>query len=193
MDVRQFPFHPYKFLAVILAFLSIGPGMSLAASRDLALQEQEFPEAVVKARVPFLINRIIENSSVKLKDGSSATTMPVVPSNADLQEVKRFGDQAVKVLATYVNSTRAIEQHVSLRFLLEFHNDSALTALQLFAEKSTFAGIRQEAIAALIGFPRESVKQIVERISNSDPNPDVRAYARHVLLSFPHDQSSATQ
>lgn len=101
------------------------------------------------------------------------------------QEVKRYGDQAVKVLATYVNSTQGIEQHISLRFLLEFHSDLALTAVRALAEKSAFGGIRQEAITALKGFPPEKVKQIVEHISNNDPDPDVRAHARRIFATFP--------
>lgn len=185
MGAQQFTVHRWKALGLIFVSLWIDPGMNLAVSRDTGLPERQSSESLASQRVSFLIGRVIEGSAIKLKDGTSATTTPVLPSNADLQEVKGFGDQAVKALATYVNSTRAMEQHVSLRFLLEFHDDLALAALKAFAEESKFPGIRQEAIAALRGFPAEKVKPILERISKSDSNPDVRAYARHILASYP--------
>jgi HEAT repeat protein len=111
--------------------------------------------------------------------------MPVLPSNDELQEVKVYGDRAVTVLATYVDSSEGLEQHLAIRFLLEFHNDPALAALRAFAERSKISGIREEAVAALTGFPTEKVKGIVEHISKSDPDPEVRSYARRILATFP--------
>jgi hypothetical protein len=192
MEAKQLSVHCWKFWELILVSLCIVPGMSLAASREISSPDSQVSGSLVSQRISFLINQIIKRSAIKLKDGSSATTMPVLPSSADLQEVKRFGDQAVKALAVYVNSTQAMEQYVSLRFLFEFQNDSALAAVQSFAEGSKFAGIRQEAVGGLTGFPWETVKPIIERISNRDPNPDVRACARHVLLTYLHGQSGAT-
>jgi HEAT repeat protein len=111
--------------------------------------------------------------------------MPVVPSEDALTEVKPYGDKAVRVLATYLESRDALVQHVALRFLFEFHSDSALNAIQGFAENSRIPGIRQEAVGALLEFPTEKVKLAVERISNTDTNPEVRAYARRTFGRFP--------
>ena len=179
-----------RFLQFLLVLLLVQPTGS-PADRSADWQEQRFAQALVRQRVSFLINRTIGASSIRLKDGSYATTMPF-PSNADIQEIKRFGDQAVGELAAYVNSTLPMEQHVSIRFLLEFHDDSALAAVRSFAGKSKFAGVRLEAVAGLAGFPRDKIKEIVERISNTDPDPEVRAEARHVLGLSPAPRSSET-
>ena len=110
--------------------------------------------------------------------------MPVNPSNADLREVKGYGDSAVKVLAGYVDSTSVMDQHVAFRFLVGFQGDTAFEAISSFAEKSAFAGVRQEATADLGGFPEDKVKSILERISSSDSDPGVRAAAGRALLHF---------
>lgn len=185
MNARQLSSLMWKLLGVILLSLSIDPAAGLATGREINLQNQQFSEDLVRQRVSTLIHRITENSRIRLKDGSYATPMPVLPSNDELREVKAYGDRAVTVLATYLDSSQGLEQHVAVRFLLEFHNDSALAALRAFAEKSKIGGIREEALAALTGFPPEKVKRIVERISKSDPDPEVRAYARRVFATFP--------
>lgn len=180
-----------RFLQYLLVLLLVQPTGS-PADRSADWQEQRFAQALVRQRVSFLINRTIGASTIRLKDGSYATTMPVLPSDADIQEIKRFGDQAVGELAAYVNSTLPMEQYVSIRFLLEFHDDSALAAVRSFAGKSKFAGVRLQAVAGLAGFPRDKIKEIVERISNTDPDPEVRAQARHVLGPSPAPRSSET-
>ncbi len=190
MNGKQLSSLTWKLLGVILLFLSIDPATSLAKSREIDLQNQQFSEDLVKQRVSTLIHRIAENSQIRLKDGSYATPMPLLPSNDELREVKGYGDRAVTVLATYSDSSQGLEQHLAVRFLLEFHNDSALAALRAFAEKSKIGGIREEAVAALTGFPPEKVKRIVEHISTSDPDPEVRAYARRVFATFPVSDES---
>jgi hypothetical protein len=171
-----------KFLGFILVLLSVHPGPTTLPARGVT--QKQLSDNQVRGRISLLIRQTIQQSKTKLTDGSYATVMPVLPSNDALQEVRRYKEQAVRVLAHYLSSTQALEQHISLRFLFEFHDDSALAAVRAFAEKSTFAGIRQEAVAGLTGFPSEKVKPIVEQISTSDPDPDVRAYARRILASF---------
>ena len=185
MSPRRFSSLAWKFLRVIPLSLFINPAAILAGECGINLQNQQLSEDSVRQRISILIHRIIENSQIRLKDGSYATPMPVLPSIDELREVKGYGDLAVTVLATYLDSSQGLEQHLALRFLLEFHNDPALATLRAFAEKSKIAGIREEAVTGLTGFPTEKVKRIVERISNSDPNPEVRAYARRVFATFP--------
>jgi hypothetical protein len=111
--------------------------------------------------------------------------MPVLPSDEARREVRQDGSQAVKVLADCLNSTDGLEQHLSLRLFFEFRDDAGLRAFQAFAERSCLAGIRQEAIAGLMGFAAEKVRPIIERASRTDPDPDVRAHARRMLASLP--------
>jgi len=153
-------------------------------------QNPQLPGDLVRQRISAVIHRISESSQIMLKDGSYATPMPVLPSTDELREIKGYGDQAVAVLATYVDSSRGMEQHLAIRFLLECRDDQALAALQAFAEKSKIGGIREEAITGLRGFPIQKVKQIVESISSSDPDPEVRAFARRVLATFPVHKES---
>jgi|SRR5208283_4904889 len=161
-----------KLAGLILVLFFVCPWLNYAAAQD-----QEASENLVATRIASLIRETIEGSKIRLKDGSSATVMPVLPSSDALQEVKRYGDRAVKVLAAYASSSQSLEQHVSLRFLLEFHDDAALDAVQGFAGKSAFAVIRQEAVAGLTGFPSEKGKRYIEHICNTDSDPDVRAHA----------------
>lgn len=163
---------------LILALFLVRPWLSHAATQD-----QQASENLVASRVSFLVRQTIEESKIRLKDGSYATVMPLLPSNDALQEVTRYGDRAVKVLATYVTSSHSLEQHVSLRFLLEFHDDSALDAVKGFADKSAFAIIRQEAVAGLTGFPSEKGKRYIEHICDTDSDPDVRAHACRAIAA----------
>lgn len=172
----------------ILAVVILVP--CLAASTSHPIEDanrnsrQEIPQDVVDRKIHRLIQDIIEHSRIRLSDGTYATPMPILASNDDIAKVKSYGSRAPKALQEYVNSTQGLEQHLALRFLTEFHDDSALIAIRAFAEKSAIPGIRQIATMALTGFPPEKVKPIIESISDKDPNPDVRAHARHVLATF---------
>jgi hypothetical protein len=176
-------------IGVILSVapLRSGPGR-VASAHATASQEGAPSDDFVRGRVSVLIKKTIEQSRRRLADGSYATVMPILPSNEDSVEITRYGERAIKVLATYVSSDQSAEQHVALRFLLQFQNELAFGSVQAFAEKSTFAGIRQEAIGALQGFPPSKIRGIVERISIGDPSPEVRAYARRVFSNLPTNE-----
>ncbi len=178
-----------RVLPLILVLLFLQPWPTSAKLRVTPPKQSAEPsEQVLAQRIASLIRRTVDQSRVRLEDGTYATVMPVLPSKDALLEVKRYGSRAVKTLASYVNSTDPMEQHLSIRFLLQFRDDIALTAIQGFAQKSAHAGIRQEAIAALVGFPSTKVRPIVQRISEADTDSHVRAYAHKVLAKLASDE-----
>lgn len=188
MERRPMSFHFQVSVGLFLALAYIRSGVGLAKSSSFNPQREQPSVDAIRHRVSFLIRRTIEKSKTKLSNNEYAIVMPVLPSEQDLHEVRGYGDQAVRILAGYATSTSSMEQHVSLRFLGQFQDELALEAVQGFAEKSAFPGIRQQGTVMLRGFPAKKAKPIVERISKADPDPDVRAHARHVLDGFPSDQ-----
>ena len=183
MDIRLNWSRSQRFLRLLVVLTVVIPSVCLAR-RQNGLQPGQPSETLIQQRISLLIHQTIQQSRINLKNGVYATVMPVKPSSADLREVKGYGDSAVKVLAGYVNSTSAMEQHVAFRFLADFPGDTAFEAINSFAERSAFGDVRQEATVDLAGFPEDKVKSILERISSSDSDPGVRAAAGRALLHF---------
>jgi hypothetical protein len=181
MDMRRTCPRLQKFFGRVLVLAFVIPGASFAWIRVIGSQTTQPSENQIRQRISLLIQRTIQQATIRLKDGTYATTMPVVPSSSDIQEVKGYGDRAVGVLANYVNSKSAMEQHVAFRFLVAFQGDPAFTAIKDYAERSAFGGVRQEATIDLGSFPDGKVRSILERISTIDPSPDVRASAGRTL------------
>ncbi|MGA7915292.1 MAG: HEAT repeat domain-containing protein [Candidatus Acidiferrales bacterium] len=184
MHMRRMHLRLLKLLdfALVLGFFI--PRVSFAWRCAINPQIARPSESIIGQRISFLIQQTIQRSTITLKNGSSATVMPVNPSDADLREVKSYGDAAVTVLAGYVTSTSAMEQHVAFRFLAELQGDLAFKTIEALAEKSSFAGVRQEATVDLAHFPEEKARPILVRISSNDPDSDVRAAAERTLKHY---------
>jgi hypothetical protein len=190
MNVLRHGYRCIRLFLVIQTLSLIYSGATFAKASRVGLKNQNAEAEAVKQRLATIMQQTIERARIQLKDGSYATTMPVLPSEQDSAEVKRYGHQAIEVLAAYVDSNQGLEQHLALRFLGEFTDDSALAAIRCFAEKSRLAGIRQIAVMALTGFAQDRVKPIIEQISKKDPEPEVRAAARRALATFRAHQES---
>ncbi len=172
-----------NYLIVALCFLVCFPAVG-GTSRQYSKGDTERDvQASVRQRIMLIIQRTIARSRFKTSYGLPAVTMPILPSDEDLTEVKSHGRDAVRVLEEYLRSKEALDQNVALRFLGQFNDDFSLATLRGFAEKSKFAGIRQQALFGLRAYPSGKVKPIISGIEQNDPDPEVRATARRLLAA----------
>lgn len=178
--VRRFGWYSSAIFAAVLVIpmSSVGNTCLVLSQGTRASRDQ------VSERIHVLVRQTVESHTTTLKDGTLATTMPVNPSNSDMHEVLGYGVRAVEVLESYVNSKSATEQHVAFRFLTEFQGERAFDAIAAFAERSSFSGIRAEAAVDISNFPGPKSRALLERITSSDPSPDVRAAATRALAQL---------
>jgi len=184
MDLQRTQPSSQRLFGPVLVLVLAVLGANFACTSVAGSQTTQPSENQIRERVSILIHQAIRRATTQLKDGTYATTMPVVPSSEDIQEVKSYGNRAIEVLSGYVDSKSAMEQHVAFRFLLEFQGEPAFVAIKSFAERSAFGGVRQEATISLGSHPEGKVKSILKRIATSDPSPDVRAASGRALAHF---------
>src|SRR5260370_3941748 len=117
MSIRRFCFVAWKCLGVIPLSLFINPAAILGGESGINLQNQQLSEDSVRQRISILIHRITENSQIRLKDGSYAKPIPVLPCIDKLREVKGYDNRAVTYMDSFLQSHHGLLLHISLLIL----------------------------------------------------------------------------
>ncbi len=169
------------------AISSLAPPLSLAVlfvAPVAFLFSQSTPKSdpgTVRSRISSIIQSTIKRSQFVTAEGTKATVMPLLPSNEEYSEVKKYGDISITALADYATSGSEWEQQVAMRLLGVFKNEHAFEAFQDYAKKSKFSFTRGLALRSLTGFPSEKVRPVLEQSAASDPAPEIRKLALDLL------------
>jgi HEAT repeat protein len=97
---------------------------------------------------------------------------------------KQLGKSAVPVLAAYLSSESPRAQELAMRFLAAIGGDRIVEPLRGFAKHSAFPSNRAEAVMFLVETPLSKALPIIEDVSKTDPDPDVRKTASELFRKY---------
>ena len=148
--------------------------------------DSQYSAEVIRQRISAIIDTAVKRAHITTPDGIQVTMRPLM-RDEDYEEVKRFGDRAVPVLSEYLTSEDILEQEDAVRLLAHLKGDSALDALEKFAESAGSPFIRATALRNLAPqLPLDKIEPMLIKISKSDPDPRVRKLALDLLENCRH-------
>ena len=139
--------------------------------------------SIVKQKIQAIMQATLKEGQFTTAGGIKATTR-VPPSAERLDEVKQLGKSAVPVLAAYLSSESPRAQELAMRFLAAIGGDRIVEALRGFAKHSAFPSNRAEAVMFLVETPLSKALPIIEDVSKTDPDPDVRKTAFELFKKY---------
>lgn len=106
------------------------------------------------------------------------------PTTGDVEEVKRYGDDAVPILSEYLSSSDAREYQLAMHLLGALGGRRIIGPLRnvIFMDPSSTK--REYAIRAITQAPWDEASEILRHAAASDPSREVRKVAREMLKGY---------
>jgi HEAT repeat protein len=166
------------FLILFCAIFSAGQSATegMARNDETAIARA----ATIKARIVSIMQATLKLGEFTTADGIKAYTK-VPPSSESIEEVRKLGNGAIPVLASYIDSSSPREQELAMRFLVAFDGERIVHALGNFATHSAYPTSRAEAVLFLEDAPSSKALPIVQEVLRTDSDPYVRKTAAEFL------------
>jgi HEAT repeat protein len=141
-------------------------------------------ESMVGKRIGEIMKAVVTRGEITLNE-QVVITIRSLPSEEELDEVKRYGDAAVPVLAEYLTSEDGRFYHIALRFLGELGGGRIVGPLQRIILFDPSAGRREYALRWIGQAPWELAGPIIHQAAEADPDAGVRETAKDMLRNAP--------
>jgi|SRR5689334_7753798 len=106
------------------------------------------------------------------------------PTDADLEEIRRYGEDAVPILTEYLASKNAPEYELAMRFLGAIGGSSIVPSLKKVIFQDQSSRKREYAVRTITQAPRDAAAPILRRAAARDADPKVRRVAKEMLKSM---------
>jgi len=141
--------------------------------------------SLIRERIHQIMRETIKRGETMTSDGSQAFTRTFVPpSNEDADEVKRYGEKAVPILAEYLRQPTGFEKYHALRLLGAIGGKAVVEPLGQVALHDSSPWFREYALAFLTQAPWELAKPILQEAARSDADLRVRQRAKELLDDY---------
>lgn len=141
-------------------------------------------ESFIRKRVAALMSYILKKGEGVTSDGAKYW-MPRLarPSEEDIEEVRRYGDDAVPILSKYLSSEDGREKNLAMQFLGMLGGNRIISPLERIILNDPSPSMRQTALRWLTEAPWDRASPIIEQAAQNDLDPGVRQTAREILDS----------
>jgi hypothetical protein len=110
----------------------------------------------------------------------SRTFVPPPPWCVD--EIRRYGDDAIPILAEYLSSDSGFEKYLAMRFLGLIGSGGIVEPLRKVAMDDASSSFRLVALLWLGVAPWDLASPTIRHIADKDSSPEVREKAKEILL-----------
>jgi hypothetical protein len=105
----------------------------------------------------------------------------VPPSTEYVDEIRRYGDDAIPILAEYLNSGSGFEEYLAMRFLGSMGGKGVVEPLRKVALNDVSSSFRLVALLWLSETPWDLASPIIQQVAGNDTSPEVREKAKEIL------------
>jgi hypothetical protein len=165
--------------SALLLLMLLTCGSSVAEAGDRV----KSPQTTSKGAVNRSIKRIITET---LKEGEGVVNgvkvwRRVPPAQKNIEEIRRYGDEAVAVLTNYLSAESDPERALVVEFLGLLGGSRVLVPLKNVVEKDRSPTLRILALRWLSQVPSNLALPIIRKAARTDVDENVRKAARRIL------------
>jgi len=170
----------------LLLVMVVSCGSAIVGAVDRVVS----PQATSKGAVNRSIQRIITET---LKEGEGVVNgvkvwRRVPPARKNIEEIRRYGDEAVSALTNRLNAESDRERALVVEFLGLLGGRRIIAPLQTVIQRDDSPSIRILALRWITQAPFSLVSPIIREASRTDVDPGVREEAQKILrLPRPND------
>jgi len=148
------------------------------------LSVQTSDNRVMRERIATIFNETFKQgeSGVRHNVNRQVTTRTFVPpSTKSLDEIRRYGEAAIPILAEYLDSGSGFEKYLAMRFLGSIGGTAIFEPLSKVALKDASPSFRLVALLWLAEVPWDLAAPIVRQISENETSLEVCEKAKEML------------
>jgi|SRR6185295_9471327 len=139
---------------------------------------------VIRDRVAIIFEETFKQleTQVELNDHSVVTARTFLPpTNEHVEEIRRYGVDAVPILSDYLNRGTGWEKYLAMRFLGSIGGKSIIDPLRGVALHDPSPDFRATALLWLSAARWDLAAPIIRQAARKDSSPEVRKQAQEIL------------
>jgi hypothetical protein len=138
---------------------------------------------VMRERIATIFRETLKRGEAIIElNGRQVTSRTFVPPLTEhVDEIKRYGDDAIPILAEYLNSGSGFEKYLAMRFLGSIGGSGVVEPLRKVALGDASPSFRMVALLWLTETPWDLASPIIRQVVEKDTSPEVRAKAKEIL------------
>jgi hypothetical protein len=185
MRIKGFPAISYSLMLLWLLLLS--RSLSVARAGEQMKSPQATSNAAVRKRIASIIAETLREGE-GVVDGVKVCRI-VPPAKKNIEEIRRYGEEAVKPLTNHLKAESERERAIVVEFLRLLGGRRIVTPLQRVIQSDGSPSIRILALRWITQAPFNLVSPIIREAARTDPDQRVREEAQNLLRpSRSHDQ-----
>ena len=137
---------------------------------------------VMRERIAAIFRETLQQGA-RAVDRRQVTSLTYVPPPSwCVDEIRRYGDDAIPTLAEYLRSGSGFEKYLAMRFLGLIGGGGVVEPLGEVALNDASSSFRFVALLWLAVTPWDLASPIIRQIANNDSSPEVREKAKEIVL-----------
>lgn len=146
------------------------------------VRPQQSDKVAVKDRIAVIMRETIQQGDGSTGDIKTWTKVP--PSTEAVEEIRKFGDDAVPVLAEYFHSEDGREHYFAIEFLGLLGGSRIIKPLREVILYAASPGDRAMALRWITQAPWKEAEPIIREAAETDTDSRVRETAKDLLVSY---------
>ena len=182
-DSREFTL-TYKKKDKEESFVGVLPKGYVVCRSDAQTQSRKASDQILRDRIATIFQETLKRGEtrIELKDHSMVTAKTFIPpTTEDVEEIQRYGEDAVPILSDYLNRGAGFEKYLAMRFLGSIGGKSIIEPLCKVALEDPSPSFRETALLWLSAARWDLAAPIIRRAAQKDSSPEVRRQAQAIL------------
>ena len=171
--------------------LAITWGITIVFAAGLVVRHSDAQTPSEKTSTDIIRNRIAiifdetfkqGETQIELRDHSVVTARTFMPpTNEHVEEIRRYGDEAIPILSEYLNQGNGWEKYLAMRFLGSIGGKGIIDPLRGAALHDPSPSFRETALLWLSAAQWDLAAPIIRHAAKKDSSPEVRKQAQEIL------------
>jgi len=138
---------------------------------------------VMRERISTIFRETLKQGEIVVEhNGRQVTSRTFFPPSTEyVDEIRRYGNHAIPILAEYLNSGSGFEKYLAMHFLGSIGGNGVVEPLRKVALSDVSSSFRLVALLRLSEAPWDLASPIIQQIAENDTSPEVREKAKEIL------------
>jgi hypothetical protein len=138
---------------------------------------------ILRDRIATIFQETIKSGETRIEfNGQTITALTFMPPTTEhVEEIQRYGDEAIPILSEYLNRDAGFEKYHAIRFLSAIGGKSIIEPLRKVALHDPSPSFREYALLWLSAARWDLAAPIIRQAAKKDSSPEVRKQAQAIL------------
>jgi len=171
-------------LALVWSVTIVFAAGFLVRSSEAQTRSDQNSDRVMRERIATIFQETLKRGEFRVMDNAGSpvkVSMFFPPTTEHVDEIRKFGDAAIPILAEYLDSSIGFEKYLALRFLGSIGGKGIIEPLRRVVSDDPSPSFRSSAVRWLSLAPWDLAAPIIRQAAENDSSDEVRSEAKYIL------------